>query len=439
MEQRSGRPPARQWRRPRNAGRLRCATAAAARLQGALVESPLCRRVPAVAKEPAMDFRPTEEQLSIQAVARDFARKRIAPVAAELDRSGEFPLDTIREMGQLGLMGIEVPPEYGGAGMDTIAYALAMIEIAAADLAHSTIMSVNNSLYCNGILQYGTEEQKQKYVRAIASGEAIGAYALTEPQSGSDASAMHTRATRNADGDWVITGKKSWITSGPVARYIVLFAITTPGVGAKGVSAFLVDTGRPGFHAGKVEPKLGIRASATCEIELADYVCPAADLLGAEGKGFGIAMGVLDAGRIGIASQAVGLARAAYEASLAWVRERKAFGQPIGSFQMIQAKIADMKCRLDASTLLVLRAAFAKMEAERSGGRFSTEASVAKLFASESAMFIAHQAVQIHGGMGYSKELPLERYFRDAKITEIYEGTSEIQRLVIARNETGVR
>ncbi len=386
-----------------------------------------------------MDFRPTEDQLSIQAIARDFAQKRIAPVAAELDRSGEFPLDTIREMGQLGLMGIEVPPEYGGAGMDTIAYALAMIEIAAADLAHSTIMSVNNSLYCNGILKYGSEEQKQKYVRAIASGEAIGAYALTEPQSGSDASAMHTRATRNADGDWVINGKKSWITSGPVARYIVLFAITTPGVGAKGVSAFLVDTQRPGFHAGKVEPKLGIRASATCEIELADYVCPAGDLLGTEGKGFGIAMGVLDAGRIGIASQAVGLARAAYEASLAWVRERKAFGQPIGSFQMIQAKIADMKCRLDASTLLVLRAAFAKMEAERSGGRFSTEASVAKLFASESAMFIAHQAVQIHGGMGYSKELPLERYFRDAKITEIYEGTSEIQRLVIARNETGVR
>ncbi|MBX3688984.1 acyl-CoA dehydrogenase family protein [Dokdonella sp.] len=386
-----------------------------------------------------MDFKPTEDQLSIQSIARDFAQKRIAPSAAELDARGEFPLDNIREMGQLGLMGIEVPHEYGGAGMDTIAYALAMIEIAAADCAHSTIMSVNNSLYCNGILKYGNEEQKQKYVRAIASGEAIGAYALTEPQSGSDASAMHTRATRNANGDWVINGKKSWITSGPVARYIVLFAITTPGVGAKGVSAFIIDTQRPGFHAGKSEPKLGIRASATCEIEFSDYVCPASDLLGAEGKGFAIAMSVLDAGRIGIASQAVGLSRAAYEASLAWVRERKAFGHPIGSFQMIQARIADMKCRLDAATLLVLRAAFAKMEAERSGGRFGTEASVAKLFASEAAMFITHAAVQIHGGMGYSKEMPLERYFRDAKITEIYEGTSEIQRLVIARNETGVR
>ena len=386
-----------------------------------------------------MDFRYSDDQLSIQSIARDFAHKRIAPVAAELDARGEFPLETIREMGQLGLMGIEVPEEYGGAGMDTIAYALAMIEIAAADCAHSTIMSVNNSLYCNGILKYATEEQKQKYVRAIASGEAIGAYALTEPQSGSDASAMHTRATKNADGDYVINGKKSWITSGPVAKYIVLFAITTPGVGAKGVSAFIIDTGRPGFSTGKIEPKLGIRASATCEIEFNDYVCPASDLLGQEGKGFGIAMGVLDAGRIGIASQAVGLARAAYEASLAWVRERKAFGQPIGSFQMIQARIADMKCRLYAATLLVLRAAFAKIQADRSGGRFSTEASVAKLFASEAAMFITHAAVQIHGGMGYSKEMPLERYFRDAKITEIYEGTSEIQRLVIARNETGVR
>lgn len=386
-----------------------------------------------------MDFSFTEDQLSIQSIARDFAQKRIAPVAAELDAKGEFPLDNIREMGQLGLMGIEVPHEYGGAGMDPIAYVLAMIEIAAADAATSTIMSVNNSLFCNGILKHGTEEQKQRYVRAIAQGEAIGAYALTEPQSGSDASAMHTRATRNADGDWVINGKKSWITSGPVARYIILFAITTPGIGAKGVSAFLIDTQLPGFHAGKTEPKLGIRASATCEIEFTDYVCPKDSLLGEEGKGFSIAMGVLDAGRIGIASQSVGIARAAYEATLQWARDRKAFGQAIGSFQMTQAKIADMKCKLDAATLLTLRAAWAKGQAEKNGGRFGTEASVAKLVASEAAMWIAHQAVQIHGGMGYSKEMPLERYFRDAKITEIYEGTSEIQRLVIARAETGLR
>ncbi|MGN2252259.1 acyl-CoA dehydrogenase family protein [Frateuria sp. GZRe12] len=386
-----------------------------------------------------MDFRFTEDQLSIQSIARDFAQKRIAPVAAELDAKGEFPLQNIQEMGQLGLMGIEVPTEYGGAGMDPIAYVLAMIEIAAADAATSTIMSVNNSLFCNGILKHGTEEQKQTYVRAIASGEAIGAYALTEPQSGSDASAMHTRATKNADGNWVINGKKSWITSGPVARYIVLFAITTPGIGAKGVSAFIIDTKRPGFHAGKTEPKLGIRASATCEIEFNDYVCPKENLLGAEGKGFAIAMGVLDAGRIGIASQAVGIARAAYEATLQWSRDRKAFGAPIGTFQMTQAKIADMKCKLDAATLLTLRAAWAKGEAEKNGGRFGTEAAIAKLTASEAAMWISHQAVQIHGGMGYSKEMPLERYFRDAKITEIYEGTSEIQRIVIARNETGLR
>ncbi|MEO7014354.1 MAG: acyl-CoA dehydrogenase family protein [Dokdonella sp.] len=386
-----------------------------------------------------MDFRLSEDQLSIQAIARDFAQKRIAPVAAELDASATFPLENIREMGQLGLMGIEVPEEYGGSGLDTVAYALAMIEIGAADTATSTIMSVNNSLYCNAILQHGTEEQKQKYVRAIATGECIGAYALTEPQSGSDASAMHTQASKNDNGDWVINGKKSWITSGSVARYLILFAITTPGIGAKGISAFIIDTSRPGFHAGKIEPKLGIRASATCEIEFHDYVCPADDMLGPQGKGFGIAMGVLDAGRIGIASQAVGLCRAAYEASIAYVKERKAFGHAIGSFQMIQAKIADMKCRLDAAYLLTLRAAFAKGEADKNGGRFGTEAAVAKLFASEAAMWITHQAVQIHGGMGYSKEMPLERYFRDAKITEIYEGTSEIQRMVIARNETGLR
>jgi alkylation response protein AidB-like acyl-CoA dehydrogenase len=386
-----------------------------------------------------MDFRFTEDQLSIQSVARDFAQKRIAPIAADFDKSGEFPLETIREMGALGLMGIEVPHEYGGAGLDPVGYVLAMIEIAAADCAHSTIMSVNNTLYCNGILKNGNEEQKQKYVRAVAEGHAIGAYALTEPQSGSDASNMHTRATKNANGDWVINGKKSWITSGPVAKYIVLFAITSPGKGAKGVSAFIIDTSLPGFHAGKTEPKLGIRASATCEIEFNEYVCPAGDMLGEEGRGFGIAMGVLDAGRIGIASQAVGLSRAAYEASVNYARERKAFGHPIGSFQMTQAKLADMKCKLDAATLLTLRAAFVKGEAEKNGGRFSTEASVAKLFASEAAMWITHQAVQIHGGMGYSKEMPLERYFRDAKITEIYEGTSEIQRMVIARNETGLR
>ena len=386
-----------------------------------------------------MDFRFTEEQLMIQDVARRIAQEKIAPSAEHFDRTGEFPLENIQLLGENGLMGIEVPAEYGGAGMDPISYVLAMIEIAEGDCAHSTIVSVNNSLFCNGILKFGTEAQKQLYVRAIAEGREIGAFALTEPQSGSDATAMRCKAVKQDDGTYVINGKKSWITSGPVAKYIILFAMTDPSKGAKGITAFMVDTARAGFHRGKTEPKLGIRASATCEIEFQDYIARPEEVVGTEGEGFKIAMGVLDAGRIGIASQAVGLAKAAYKAAVAYVQERKSFGQPIGSFQMIQAKIADMKCRLDAAELLTLRAAWAKAEADRTGGRFSTEASVAKLTASEAAMFITHQALQIHGGMGYSKEMPLERYFRDAKITEIYEGTSEIQRLVIARNETGIR
>ncbi len=382
-----------------------------------------------------MEFGFSEEQLMIQDVARRIAAEKIAPSAEAFDASGEFPLDNIRLLGENGLMGIEVPPEYGGAGMDPVAYVLAMIEVAAGDAAHSTIMSVNNSLFCNGILTHGTEEQKQKYVRAIAEGSEIGAFALTEPQSGSDATAMRCRAVKQADGTYVVNGKKSWITSGPVAKYIVLFAMTDPDKGARGITAFIIDTAREGFGRGKTEPKLGIRASATCEIEFNDYVVKADEVLGEEGQGFKIAMGVLDAGRIGIASQAIGIARAAYEATLEYVKERKAFGQPIGAFQMTQAKIADMKCKLDASLLLTLRAAWVKGQ----GQRFSNEAAIAKLTASEAAMWITHQALQIHGGMGYSKEMPIERYFRDAKITEIYEGTSEIQRMVIARQETGLR
>ena len=382
-----------------------------------------------------MDFSFSDEQLMLQDVARRIAQEKIAPSAEHHDATGEYPLENIRLLGENGLMGIEVPVEYGGAGMDPVSSVLAIIEVSAADAAHATIMSVNNSLFCNAVLSHGTEAQKQLYVRAIAEGREIGAFALTESQSGSDATAMRCRAVKQADGSYLINGQKSWITSGPVARYIVLFAMTDPSQGARGITAFMIDTTRPGFGRGKTEPKLGVRASATCEIEFQDYVARAEDVIGAEGQGFKIAMSLLDSGRIGIASQAVGIARAAYEASLAYVRERKSFGAPIGSFQMIQAKIADMKCRLDAAQLLTLRAAWTKAQ----GRRFSTEAAVAKLTASEAAMWIAHQAVQIHGGMGYSKEMPLERYFRDAKITEIYEGTSEIQRLVIARNETGVR
>ncbi len=376
----------------------------------------------------------------IQAAARDFAQREIAPVAARFDLSGDFPLENVRKAGELGFMGVEVPEEYGGAGMDAISYVLVMEEIAYADAAHATIVSVNNSLYNNGILQFGTEAQKHAFVTPVASGKAIGCYGLTEPQSGSDAANMRTRAVVSADGShYLLNGKKSWITSGPVADFMVAFAVTAPEAKSKGITAFILDCKQPGFVRGKTEPKLGIRASATCEIEFIDYKIPVANRLGREGEGFAIAMTILDQGRVGIAAQANGIARAGYDAALAYVKERRAFGAPIGTFQMIQSKIADMKTRLSASRLLMLQAAWAKQNARSSGARTTTEGSMAKLFASETAMFNAHTALQIHGGMGYSKEMPLERYFRDAKITEIYEGTSEIQRLVIARQETGLR
>ncbi len=387
-----------------------------------------------------MDFRLTEDQLMIQSAAREFAQSEIVPVAARHDASGEFPSATIAKAGELGFMGVEVPPEYGGAGLDPLSFVVVMEEIAAADAAHSTIVSVNNSLYCNGILQFGTEQQKRDFVLPVASGKAVGCYGLTEPQSGSDAASMRVRAELAKDGKhYVINGKKSWITSGPVAKYMVLFASTNPQLKAKGVTAFLIDADRKGYVRGKTEPKLGIRASATCEIEFTDYHCPVEHRLGAEGEGFNVALTVLDAGRIGIAAQAVGIARAAYDAAVQYARERRAFGSAIGSFQMIQAKLADMKCRLDAARLLTYRAAWNKEQCKKTGARNTLDASMAKLYASETAMFVTHAALQIHGGMGYSKEMPLERYFRDAKITEIYEGTSEIQRLVIARQETGIR
>jgi alkylation response protein AidB-like acyl-CoA dehydrogenase len=291
------------------------------------------------------------------------------------------------------------------------------------------------------LLEFGTKAQKQTYLRPVASGEVNGAYALTEPQSGSDAATMRTKAVRSADGkSYTINGKKAWISSGPVARYMIVFTQTADKDGDSiGISAFVIDTKEPGFRVGKTEPKLGIRASATCEIEFEDYQCPAENRIGEEGEGFKIALTVLDAGRVGVAAQAVGIARAAYEAAVEYSRERKAFGSAIGSFQAIQGKIADMKMRIDAARLLVLRAAWSKEEAKKSGARNTLNSSIAKLYASETAMFVTHQALQIHGGMGYSKELPLERYFRDAKITEIYEGTSEIQRMVIGRAETGLR
>jgi len=380
----------------------------------------------------------TEEHEMIRQTAREFAQKEIAPIAAQFDESGEFPFETIKKMGEMGFMGIEVPEEYGGAGMDTLAYVLALEEICKADAAHGTIMSVNNSLFCYGLLKFGSEYIKQKYLRAVASGKAIGAYSLTEPMSGSDAGNMRSRAVR--DGDvYIINGRKSWVTSAPVADYVVVFTMTEPEKRHRGITAFVVEANQPGFILGKKEPKLGIRASATSEILFENYRVPIENRLGEEGEGFKIAMAVLDAGRIGIAAQALGIAEAAYEASLNYAREREAFGQKIGEFQGISFKLADMKTRIEASRLLTYSAAMAKERSKKSGERFTLEASMAKLFASETAMFVTHAAVQIHGGMGYSRELPIERYFRDAKITEIYEGTSEIQRLVIARLETGLR
>ncbi len=388
-----------------------------------------------------MDFELTEEQQMIRDAAREFAQNEIAPVAARFDASGEFPVETIRQAGELGFMGVEIPEAYGGSGLDSISFVLVIEEISAACAAHGVIVSVNNTLFGVPLLDFGTEEQKKRFLTPVASGEVNGAYALTEPQSGSDAAAMRSRAVLSDDGShYVINAKKSWITSGPVARYIVLFARTDPEArGSRGISAFVIDTEQEGFARGKTEPKLGIRASATCEIELSDYRCPVENRIGDEGGGFGIAMTVLDAGRIGIAAQAVGIAQAAYDAAVAYSRERQAFGSPIGSFQSIQNKIADMKVRIEAARLLTYRAAWYKMRAKQTGAKNTLQGSIAKLYASETAMFVTNEALQIHGGMGYSKELPIERYFRDAKITEIYEGTSEIQRIVIGRHETGLR
>ncbi len=385
---------------------------------------------------PSLALSPEHEM--IRQTARDFAQREIAPIAAEHDESGEFPLATIRKMGEMGFMGIEVDEAYGGAAMDTLAYVLALEEICKVDAAHGTVMSVNNSLFCYPLLRFGTEDQKQRFLQPVASGAVVGAYSLTEPMSGSDAGNMRSRAERQGDA-YLLNGRKSWVTSGPVAGTIIVFMMTDPPQKQKGISAFLIDPRQTGFSLGKTEPKLGIRASATCEILFEDFRCPVENRLGEEGDGFKIAMTVLDAGRIGIAAQSLGIAGAAYQASLEYARERESFGQKIGQHQGVGFQLADMKTRLEASRLLIYQAALAKQASKTTGQRFTLEASMAKLYASETAMFCAHAAVQIHAGMGYSKELPIERYFRDAKITEIYEGTSEIQRLVISRLELGLR
>ena len=382
-----------------------------------------------------MDLKLSEEHKMLQDMARDFAQKEIAPLAAEIDEAARFPTETVKKMGELGFMGIEIPEEYGGTGMDTLSYVLAMIEISKACASHGVIMSVNNSLVCHGIYAFGTERQKEAFLIPLASGEKLGAYSLTEPEAGSDPANMRCTAEYDhATDEYVINGLKAWVTSGPNADYILLFAMTDRSQGSRGISAFVVDTALPGVAPGKVEPKLGIRASHTSELVFEDYRLPAWYRLGEEGQGFKIALAVLDAGRIGISAQAVGIAEAAYEAARDYAKEREQFGQRIAEFQAIQWMLADMKTRIEAARLLTYQAALAKDEAKRTGGRFTLPAAMAKLYASETAMWVTTKAVQIYGGNGYSKEYPVERYFRDAKITEIYEGTSEIQRLVIARS-----
>jgi alkylation response protein AidB-like acyl-CoA dehydrogenase len=382
-----------------------------------------------------MDLQLTEEHKMIQDMARDFAQKEIAPIAAEIDEAACFPTATIQKMGELGFMGIEIPEDYGGTGMDALSYVLSIIEISKACASHGTIMSVNNSLVCHGLYVFGTEQQKEAFLVPLASGEKLGAYSLTEPQAGSDPANMRCTAVYDPETDeYVINGLKAWVTSGPNADYIVLFAMTDRSQGHRGISAFIVDTTLPGFAPGKVEPKLGIRASHTSELIFEDYRLPAWYRLGAEGQGFKVALAILDAGRIGIAALAVGIAEAAYEAARDYAKEREQFGQPIARFQAIQWMLADMKTRIEAARLLTYQAALAKSEAKESGGRYTLPAAMAKLYAAETAMWVTTQAVQIFGGSGYSKEYPVERHFRDAKITEIYEGTNEIQRLVIARS-----
>lgn len=376
-----------------------------------------------------MDLQLTEEQRMIRDLARDFARGEIAPIAAEIDESGTFPYDTVKKMGALGLMGLTASADYGGTGADTVTYVLVMEEISKVCASHGVILSVNNSLVNYGIEKFGTEAQREEWLRPLASGEKIGAYSLTEPQSGSDAANMRTTAIRDGD-HYVINGRKSWVTSGPVADSILLIATTNPQGDHNDTVCILIDTSQPGFERGKMEPKLGIRASATCEIFFEDYRAPVDALLGDESMGFKIGMTILDTGRIGIASQALGIAQAAFEGSVAYAQERRAFGKAIAGHQAVQFMLADMHTRIEAARLLTLRAAVKKDRGER----YSKEAAMAKLYASEAANFVTDKAVQIHGGMGYSKELPIERYYRDARITEIYEGTSEIQRLVIARN-----
>jgi butyryl-CoA dehydrogenase len=373
-----------------------------------------------------MDLELTEEQILIRDTTRDFAAREITPKAAELDKSGRWPAEILARMAELGLMGVAIPQEHGGAGMDALSYAIAIEEVSAACASCGVIMSVNNSLFCDPVEKFGTVEQHERVLGPVARGERLGCFGLTEPMSGSDAQTMVTAAEK-VDGGWVLRGAKNFITGGPHADWILVFAVTERGARVKH-TAFLVERGTPGFTQNAPDHKLGIHAAQSCTVFFDQCHVPDANVLGPVGEGFKVAMAALDGGRIGIACQAIGIARAAFERSVEYAKERKAFGVPIAQHQAIQFMLADMATQIDAARLLAWRAA--SLKARRV--RHTAESSIAKLYASEMATRVTHKAIQIHGGYGYSSELPLERHYRDARITEIYEGTSEIQRIVIA-------
>ena len=376
-----------------------------------------------------MNFQLNETQKMIRETARQFAHDELAATAESRDEKEEFPYDAVKKLGELGFMGMMVSEQYGGAGLDTVSYSLAVEEISRVDASCGVIMSVNNSLVCYGLNDFGNDEQKQKLLIPLASGKKLGAFALSEPEAGSDATNQRTMAVR--DGDcYILNGIKNWITNGFNADFVLVMAATDPTKGSRGISTFVVEKGMPGFTVGKKERKLGIRSSDTVSIAFQDVRVPAANRIGEDGFGFKFAMKTLDGGRIGIASQAVGIAQASLDAAVKYSKERKAFDQPLANLQAIQFKIADMATDIEAARLLTLRAAATK----DSGERFTQHAAMAKLFASKSAVKCALEAIQIHGGYGYIREYNVERYLRDAKITEIYEGTSEIQRIVIARS-----
>lgn len=376
-----------------------------------------------------IDLTLSPEQELIKETAQDFANTHLSPGVIERDEEQKFPKDQIRSMGELGFMGMMIPERWGGSDLDTISYVIAIEEIAAVELATSTIMSVNNSLVCQVLLDWGTDDQKKEFLRPLASGEKLGAYSLSEPQSGSDASNMKTFAEKDGT-NFIVNGTKNWVTSGQNSDLVIFFCVTKKAAGSRGISAFIIEKGTPGLTVGKKENKLGIRASDTCEIYFDNCKISEENLIGDEGQGFSIAMKALGGGRIGIAAQSVGLARSALDKAISYSKEREQFGQPIGNFGAIQNKIADMATNIDAARLLVWKAAILKDQSKD----YAKESSMAKLFASSMAMSAASDCVQIHGGYGYMQEYGVERLMRDAKITEIYEGTSEIQRLVISRD-----